>query len=235
MISNQTLRRLALAALLAGQAATAAAQDASLLRSGPVRQASAEGAEFIRSQPLTLEGVSLLYTPPQPVRVLQLRDILTVVVNVNSRMQSDGDVENRKRSNLDAILADWIVLNNGKMAPDIQIEGDPRLQAQLNSQFRAEGDMSSRNTLTFSIAAQVVDVRPNGGLVIEARKEVTINDEVWERSLTGVIRREDVTPDNKVQSEDIANLRIHTRETGQVRDGYKRGWLQRFYDRMLPF
>ncbi len=205
----------------------ASAQDSSLLSSPPPL---APGA-----RPVTLESVSLLYTPPEPLKVLQLHDIVTVVVNINSRMQSDGEIENRKRANLDAILANWVGLDGFAFVPDPQADGDPQVTGNLNSQFRAEGELKAKSSLAFTIAAEVVDVRPNGTLVIEARKEVTINEEVWQRSLIGVIRREDVTPDNKVQTEDIANLRIYTYETGQVRDGYRRGWLQQMYDRFQPF
>ena len=118
---------------------------------------------------------------------------------------------------------------------DPQSAGDPRINAQLNSQYRAEADTESRNTLTFTIAAKVVDVLPNGTLVIEAKKTVEINGDTWERALSGVIRREDVTPDNKVLSEDIADLRVMTRETGQVPDAYRRRWLHKIYDRFAPF
>jgi flagellar L-ring protein precursor FlgH len=78
-------------------------------------------------------------------------------------------------------------------------------------------------------------VLPNGTLVIEAKKTVEINGDTWERALSGIIRREDVTPDNKVMSEDIADLRVMTRETGQVPDAYRRRWLHKLYDRFAPF
>lgn len=223
---NQLLRSSFVALSIALLPAMAEAQNSSLLG------AATHG---MPGRPLTIESVSMIYTPPEPIKTLQLHDIVTVVVNVNSRMQSDGDVENRKRTNIDAILYDWIMLDKFSIKAAPQEGGDPRAKAKLDSQFRAEADMSSRSSLVYTIAAEVVDVRPNGTLVIEARQQVTINDELWERALLGTIRREDVTPDNKVQSEDIANLRVFNRESGQVRDGYKRGWFQRFYDRVQPF
>ena len=61
------------------------------------------------------------------------------------------------------------------------------------------------------------------------------NNELWEQSLIGEIRPEDILPNNKVLSENIADLRIEKRETGHVRDSYKRGWLFRIYDKVKPF
>jgi flagellar L-ring protein precursor FlgH len=201
------------------------AQDSSLFQRG----APAEGLP-----PLTLDTGSYLYRKPEPPKVLVKHDIVTIVVNVNSRVLSEGDVQNRKQANLDAVLKSWIKFDDGNLVPDSQSQGDPRINGQWNSQYRAEADLETRDSLTFTIASEVVDIRPNGNLVVEARRTIQINDVTWEQSLTGVIRREDVTPDNKVQSEDIHDLHIQKREMGQVRDGYRRGWLVRFFDKLQP-
>ena len=89
--------------------------------------------------------------------------------------------------------------------------------------------------MTFRIAAAVVDIRPNGNLVIEARREIRINEEVWMQSLTGVVRRQSIGPDRTVRSDEVAELRIEKREKGFVNDAYTRGWLTRWYDKWKPF
>ena len=66
--------------------------------------------------------------------------------------------------------------------------------------------------MTFRIAAEVVDIRPNGNLVIEARREIRNNEEVWMQSLTGVVRRQSIGPDRTVRSDEVAELRIDKRE-----------------------
>lgn len=175
-----------------------------------------------------------MFQQPQPPKTLRLNDIVTIVVNVNSRVLSEGEMDARKRAQLDAVLSDWIKFSGGDLIPDAQRRGDPRVSGQYNSRFRAEGDLESRDSMTFTIAAKVVDIRPNGNLVIEARRTIENNSEMWQQSLTGTIRREDVSPDNKVLSEDVAELRIRKRETGQVRDAYRRGWLTRFFDMFQP-
>ena len=69
----------------------------------------------------------------------------------------------------------------------------------------------------------MVDIRPNGNLVLEAHSYQQDNDEVIESSLTGLVRREDVLPNNTVFSQKIAELSVHKRETGHIRDAYRRG------------
>jgi flagellar L-ring protein precursor FlgH len=89
--------------------------------------------------------------------------------------------------------------------------------------------------MKFRITAEVIDIRPNGTLVLEGRRTIRANEEVWELSLGGVIRPEDVLPDNTVLSEDVADLRIIKREKGHVVDGYQRGWLLKWLDHYQPF
>ena len=68
-----------------------------------------------------------------------------------------------------------------------------------------------------------------------ADETIQLNEEIWEQSLSGIVRRDDVLPNNTVLSEDIAELRIMKREVGSVRDGYRRGWFLRILDRYQPF
>ena len=211
--------------LVPSAARSVSGQDASLLRRHDGRQLQA---------PLTLRTGSFLYQEPIPPKVLSKHDIVTVVVNVMSRMASEGEVDNRKETRLDAVLADWIGFDNGDLVPDPQRRGSPKIAGQWKSKYRADAGVESRASLTFTIAAEIADIRPNGTMVIEARRTIQNNAEVWEQCLQGIIRREDVTPDNKVLSEDIADLRIFKRESGQVRDGYRRGWLVRFFERWQP-
>jgi flagellar L-ring protein precursor FlgH len=95
--------------------------------------------------------------------------------------------------------------------------------------------LDSRDAMKFTIACEVVDVRPNGTLVIEGRRSVRNNEEVWDAALTGVVRPEDLLPNNTVRSENIAELRVYKRELGHVRDAYRRGWFLKWLDLFQPF
>ncbi len=90
-------------------------------------------------------------------------------------------------------------------------------------------------SVTFVITATVAEIRPNGLLVLEAHKVIQNNEEQWECRLSGICRREDISPDNMVMSENIAELRIEKRESGAIRDAYKRGWFTRWFDEFNPF
>ena len=213
---------LGLPLIIAAGSETAQAQSTSLY-----------GAPEVRP-PLSLSQNSWYYVPPEPVRQIQLNDIITVVVKENSQVVSEGQLQRRTQSNVDARLRNWIQLRAFSLYPLPTSVGEPRARGSLDSQANTTTELQTQDLVTFRIAARVVDVRPNGHLVIEAHRTVRDNEEVWEKSLTGIVRREDVAPDNTVLSERIIELQIDKREAGHVYDSYKRGWLLRAMDRFKP-
>jgi flagellar L-ring protein precursor FlgH len=212
----------------------ATAQDGSLLQVPPVLQ----HARDPNSGTLTLENSSFIFQklpPEHQFRELKINDIITVLVDYRTSMLTEGDAEARKTNNLNAFLNNWVKFDGKNLTPDPQPNGPLAVSGNLQSQFRVQSDMELRDQLTFRIAAYIVDIQPNGNLVIEAHRHVRNNDEVWEQSLTGVVRRSAIGPDRTVRSDEIADLRIEKREMGFIRDAYARGWLHRWYDRWKAF
>ncbi len=197
---------------------------------GPLLGVDANGRPRV-----TIAEASWTYQPPPPMRVFRQNDLITVRVDEITRVMAEGSSENRKRTLYEAILTDWINLAGFKLQPDPQLEGDPTVAAESNSNFRAEATVESRESLTFNIAASVVDIRPNGMLVIEGTKAIRVNDNLWETSISGLCRAQDVGPDNVVLSKDMVGVEIKKQDRGHLRDGYKRGWFQRMFDRVQPF
>ncbi len=186
-------------------------------------------------RPLSMRDVSLIWQSveePQPIR---LHDLVTVVVDETAQVISEGGMDRRRQANLQLGLKDWILLDGLRLRPDPQDEGDPTVAGDFNQQYKTEADLETRDAMKFRIACRVVDIRPNGTLVLEGRRTIQNNEEVWEQSLTGVVRPEDILPNNSVLSENVADLRIFKREIGHVRDGYRRGWVQLWLDRVNPF
>jgi flagellar L-ring protein FlgH len=216
--------------LLAERCGQALAQDASLLLVPPVGPKQKPG--------LTLENSSFMYRrlPPEAEqRELQLNDIITVLVDYKSAMQSGGDANSKKTASFNAVLSDWLKFDGKNILPAPQNNGDPKVSGALTSQFKTQADVQQKDALTFKIATHVLDIRPNGNLVLEGHSEVTVEDEVWEQSVTGIVRRQSIGPDRMVRSDDIADRQILIRKKGFVHDGTNRGWLVKWYDGVKPF
>jgi flagellar L-ring protein precursor FlgH len=224
MKSIRSIRRLVLVAITAAPA-VACAQSSSMFQ----RDIPNLGRE------LTLEATSFYYQKAEPVRVLKLNDIVRVRVVEAATLNSEGNINRRKQYQLQAQLIDWIKFNNGDLETNPNSGGDPTINGVYQGQGQARSNLNTKEGLQFTIAATIVDIRPNGHLVVEAHSTVRNNDEIWDQSLSGIVPPDRVDPKGEVRSEDIAELAIYKQERGQVRDGYRRGWMYWLLDKYGMF
>ncbi len=186
-------------------------------------------------RPLELSDASWLYQRVDPPTTLKMHDLITIVVKEGSTLNSQGTVNNRRTGTYDWQLKNWVKFDHLSLKSDPMNAGAPQANSTLDQEYQANSQLQTQDSLTFTITAEIVDIRPNGNLVVEAHRHVRIDENIWEQSLTGILRREDVLPNNTVLSQNVAELSIDKREVGQVRDGYQRGWLTRLYDRFSIF
>jgi flagellar L-ring protein FlgH len=184
---------------------------------------------------ITLTTYSWTYQKPVEPHPIRLYDIVTVVVNEKSVVISEGQMDRKKKAYGDLKLPNWTLLKGLSLAADPQSEGMPHVRGEVDNKMRSQANMESRDSMMLQIACNVVDIRPNGNLIIEGRRTIKNNEDTWEYSLNGEIRAEDVLPNNTVQSQNVSNLRLLKREAGHVRDGYRRGWLLEWLDKYQPF
>jgi flagellar L-ring protein precursor FlgH len=218
----------AAAICLAGATNRVWGQDASLL------QMSLAGP----GQPLTLSNSSFMYRmlpPDAEQRELRINDIITVLVDYSAATASNGNTDNRKQSHLNADLKNWLKFDGRNLMPAPMNNGELKVNGNTDSETRIDAMLLSKDSVTFRIAATIVDIQPNGNLVIEAHRYIHINDEVWQQSLTGIVRRTSIAPDRSVRSDEVADLRVDKKEMGFIRDAYQRGWAQEWWDRYKPF
>ncbi len=112
---------------------------------------------------------------------------------------------------------------------------DPSVQGSATSDFKGKGDTNREGELIATITAKVVEVLPNGNLMLEARKELTINEERQILVLRGMVRPDDIAMNNMVMSSKIADAEVFYVGDGVIQDKQKPGWLVRGLDRIWPF
>ncbi len=95
------------------------------------------------------------------------------------------------------------------------------------SSTSGQGTTTQTGSLTAKMTAVVINVLPNGNLVIKGTRYVKVNKDTQLVSLTGLVRREDVQPNNTVLSEKIANAEVTTDGKGQIADRQRQGILTR--------
>jgi flagellar L-ring protein precursor FlgH len=212
-------------AAFGGLERSAAAQSSSLLGNPDLRR------------PLSLSDTSWTYQSPEPKREIHVNDLITVNVDEKATVISGGKIDQMLQGERNWDLKSWIIPSPHSFGikPDPQSAGSPNIDFLVNNSYRANADLQSKEAVKFKLACHVVDIRPNGTLVLEGRRTIAVNEMNWEVSLVGSIRAEDVGPNNSVSSENVADMRLVKRETGQVRDGYKRGWVTQWLDTYNPF
>ncbi|QDS95577.1 Flagellar L-ring protein precursor [Roseimaritima multifibrata] len=182
-----------------------------------------------------LSQASWTYVPPPPLQQYAKHDVVTIRVDEIAQMRAQGKASSRKNGIYDIVLEEWVRLTGGQLSPAPQPSGDPEIGGTMQSQYRADSSIQSQESLSFNIAAEIVDILPNGNLVLEANKSIWVNDSVFETSLIGVCRARDIGPDNVLLSRDLLDAEIRKDERGRIREGYERGWFTRLLDRFQPF
>lgn len=111
------------------------------------------------------------------------------------------------------------------------------LNAELGSKsdFSGKGSTSNVNTFTGTISTTVVDVLPNGHLVVAGEKQVGVNQNVDVLRFTGTVDPRSLRPGSTVASNQVANVRIESRGRGQGSEAQSIGWLSRFFLNVMPF
>ena len=179
---------------------------------------------------------SWTFVPPVPTRTLKLHDIVSIRVEEATTSLAFGNATSRKATSYDAVLKEWVrLVGLDTVKPAPQVDGDPRVQATSNEVYRANSEMRTSESLTTNIAAEIVDIRPNGLVVLNATTTNIINDNTWRMTLTGTCRSQDIGPDNTVLSRHLIHKTINKQDQGHVRDGYSRGWLTKLVARIKPF
>jgi flagellar L-ring protein FlgH len=186
-------------------------------------------------QPFTLMDYSWTYQKPVEPHPIRLHDIITVQVDEKSAVTSQGQMDRKKKAYGDLKLPYWILFKGLSVVPDPQSEGPPHIRGEVDNKMQSQANFQTKDWMKLQIACNVVDIRPNGNLILEGRRTIKNNEDTWEYSLTGEIRPEDVLPNNVVLSQNVSNMRLLKREEGHVRDGYRRGWMLEWLDKYQPF
>ena len=174
----------------------------------------------------------------------RLNDLVTIKIEESMEGSGEADTDTSRDSSLDAGLDELLGMNsdfnlhNAKILQQMYKGSNifvPEIQGSATSTFKGEGDTSREGELTATLTAKVVEVMPNGNLVLEARKELTINEERQILVLAGMVRPDDIESDNTISSTKIADAHVYYVGDGVVADKQKPGWLVRIVDNAWPF
>ena len=158
-------------------------------------------------------------------KATRVGDVITIKLVENMQAQKKADTKIKKDDEVDVappvILGTTPSLKNGQFTFETNIDAE--------REFKAESDSKQSNSLSGTVTVMVTNVLPNGYLVVRGDKWVTINTGEEFVRVTGIVRPEDIAPDNSILSTRVANARISYSGTGQMAEANKKGWLSRFF------
>lgn len=130
---------------------------------------------------------------------------------------------------------DRVTAANAAGAAAIGLDLSSILAASSEKDFSGDGSTERSGTLQATLTAVVTRVLPSGNFFIEGRRRINLNEENQYLLLTGIIRPEDIAPDNTVPSSMIADASISYYGEGGIADQQKQGWLATLVDKVWPF
>jgi flagellar L-ring protein precursor FlgH len=165
------------------------------------------------------------------VKARTLNDIVTIQILEASSASNSANTSTDREGNTSASAPSFFGLETGASALNFA----SLLEGLSNMSFEGQGTTSRSGSLTASISARVVEVLPNGDLVLEGAKEVAVNDERHILTLRGVVRPRDVNSDNLVLSTSIAHMEVQFDGSGIVSDANEPGFFYKLFSAIIPF
>jgi len=185
----------------------------------PASPAVAEGSLWSARNPVFLYA---------DVKARNVGDIVTINIVESASASKNATTKTERSSGFDAswtgvlkkLSGDWV---GGEVSADFK------------NDFDGKGETTRNSRLNAYISVQVVQVLPNGNLVIAGSRQVQVNNETQIINIQGIIRPEDVSSNNVILSTFISDAKIELNGQGIVSDKQRPGWFARVLDWVWPF
>lgn len=163
-------------------------------------------------------------------RALQLNDLVTIVISDQASAVSKGGSTASRKSGVSASVKSLAgpIRTPGPWSSLADVSGESKLAGQAET--------TRESQLSTTLSARVTHALPNGNLVVEGSKEITINSERQRVYVRGILRWNDLTPSNRISSDRLAELEVRVDGKGIVNDSIRRpNFLYRLLLGLLPF
>lgn len=189
--------------------------------------------------PHGLRNISMFALVSPEARIFQKHDLVQIVVRETSLAKSTHELTTEKDWNLNGDISAWPDFQLDELLQLIIRAGRttdlPRLDMGVRKDFEGDGEYKRQDDLTARLTAEVMDVLPNGNLILEARTEINTDDEQSVIKVTGICRAEDVTPANTILSNQLHDLKISKAHKGELREANKKGIIAKVLDTIFAF
>ncbi|MBI5017392.1 MAG: flagellar basal body L-ring protein FlgH [Deltaproteobacteria bacterium] len=170
-------------------------------------------------------------------RARRVGDVVTVLVVESSAASREASTDLSRGSSVDASVSAMLGAPMTFGLDHLYGSGgfDPSVKAGTKNSFKGQGTTTRKDQLRSTVAARVVNVLDDGNLVVEGRRQVTVNEENQFLFVRGIARPSDISPENSITSIALADAQILYGGRGDLADQQKPGWLGRIVSAVWPF
>lgn len=191
----------------------------------------------VQTGPMSLESVSLMAVKPAKPREYAENDLITIIISERSQMnrkhETDSEKDYTNGFSVEEFM-DLIQLLETRIQKTTP-ERLPGFSVAANRSFEGDAEYKREDRFTDRITARVMEVKPNGTLVLEARRTFVTDEEETMVLLSGVCRYEDVTDQNTVQSNQLFDLTLDVQNAGDLKNTNTKGLIPRVIEGLLNF
>ena len=172
-------------------------------------------------------------------------DIVTIVVSENTKSKYDNKADHKKKSSVLSSVTNLLFpaakapSSTDEMNKNKPYTGSrmgmhngtlPASKWSADHTFKGSGKIENESNLTASITARVIEELPNDLLLIEGKRTVVVGEEEQIIVISGIIRKEDISADNTIESRLIADAKINVIEKGPAFSSEKKGLLTKIWE-----
>jgi len=154
----------------------------------------------------------------------------TLIIAINEKINASKD-SSTKTDRTGAITASVPTISGlpGKSIQGLSVDG------KSSNSFEGKGEVASNNSFTGTITVTVLEVLPNGNMLVSGEKQIGINRGTEFIRFSGVVNPANIVAGNTVASTQVADARIEYRADGPIDEAQVVGWMARFFLTFIPF
>ena len=167
-------------------------------------------------------------------RARSVGDIVTILIQENNAATKENSTKTARNSATEASLNSFL-FSPGASSFLSKAGQMPAMNFGSKNSFDGGGTVNNSEKLNARIAVRVIDVLPNGNLILEGKRQIAFANEKQDAVLRGTVRAEDVSANNTVYSYNIADASIQYISKGALSDSQRKGWFNRVWEKVSPF
>ena len=171
-------------------------------------------------------------------KAMNVNDIVTVVINENILASSSGQ-KSLSKSTVDGlgggVMSGVVGKITGNLASKVNALTDIGFKIDSNNVFNSKGSNQRTEKFITTLSARIIKILENGNYFIDGRREMLIDGQKQILHVSGVIRPEDISQTNQINSQNIADAKILYETQGDIKEASEKSWGAKAVESIWPF